>query len=932
YLDQLFLADLFAYKTSKNISLGLSNFFDAVEFPIEVNLDEMSAKGWFIKEKNTFELRIIGENNKQLEVTINQQKMIIPDTHFSIKEDDIYVDADDVSEWFKLFFEYNFTDLQVFIESAEPLPVQQRLMREQRKIYTSGINQPILPWRTNDYQTISSPVFDLQLNTSIREGDTFTSFSALGSHDIAYYNARYFINSDSNDTIQDVRLTFTEKSEDANLFGWLKASTVSFGDVTAISTAGTYNSHNSRGLVISNKKNTRYQQIDNNKINFNGDILPDWDIELYRNGILLAKQTSIENGRYEFNNIDLIFGDNEFEFILYGPQGQVETKKEDVFINKNVLNASQSSYELSLTQPNKSLLGLGRETSTDNQNFLFASQYNQGITDWFSFSLGMAQLFVDNDSDKQDYSLLTNLTLADHFLINTMVFFNQDNDIGFNLNARTSTFGQKLSYKYSQNTPGNKNQEPLNLNTPNTIDKSTNHNFIMTGQLFRSNFLNVNYQNNFNFIQNIFGVKSKTFTNQLGLNMGKFSIQNTLSWADINNEKDLVGGLSLQRSFSQFSTRLRSSYTIEPSASIDSINADISWNIMPGLQSQFYLDYSPETDKYRKRLGINWQQKAFNVNANFALDGDNEWSAGLSFRFTFGYQIDQDKFFINANPMTSDGALMVRVFEDKNLNNKFDPGEPLIEGAKVRSIQNFRQARTDNEGTGLLKNMPVGLTTDIVLDTGSLQNPFLIPTIKGISITPRAAYVESLDFPVVTSGEVEGIVYLKNKDGKEIEQAFVLINLINEKNEIVATTQTEYDGYYLFSNLLPGKYRASIDKDYLESKKFRITDDLQLTLTAQGNILNGSDFSLERLEFTSGFVAKSGSFDSLQMLKAYWYLIKKQNRQFLKQKAFYVFNKETSKFQLNLGFYNNIEKATTDCDKIVKANVNCSVNEFTFGR
>ncbi|MEY8215544.1 MAG: sporulation protein, partial [Colwellia sp.] len=831
-------------------------------------------------------------------------------------------------------FEYNLTDLQVFITSTEPLPIQQRLAREQRKINDTSAKVSVLPWRAAEYQSISSPVFDLQLNTTYRRDNSSTSFSALGSHDLAYLNAKYFINSnsDSDDILSDARLTFSKESDNANLLGPLKATSVTFGDVTAISVAGSHNSHNSRGIVISNK--VTHQKIENNKINFNGDILPDWDIELYRNGILLAKQLSVQNGRYEFNNIELVFGHNEFEFIMYGPQGQVETKTETAFIDKNVLNAAQSSYEMSLTQPNKSLLGIERQPSTEieDKNFLFSSQYNLGVTDWFSFSLGQEHLFVDNDSDKQDFALLTNLTLTNSLLIGTVMTINQDYDRALGVNARTAIFGHSLSYQYSQTTLGSKGLALLRLDSPEVQSDIRSHSVQMTGQLYNNRYINAHYQNRLSLSEDYSGERNTLFSNQLGINTGKFSIQNSLSWADNNIEETLFGSLSLHRKFNNFSTRLSSQYRIKPTGKIDNVTADISWPIKPGLQSELSLDYSPITDDFSQRLALNWQHSAFNVNTTISHDANDNWVAGLSFRFTFGYQIDQEKFFINANPMTSDGSLMVRVFEDKNLNNKFDQGEKLIEGAKIKSIQNFRQAKTDDDGFALLNNMPVGLTTDIELDTSNIQDSFLIPTMKGIAITPRAAFVEYLDFPVVSSGEVEGIVYLKDENGKEVEQAFVLIHLINEQGDIVATTQTEYDGYYLFSDILPGKYKASIDKKYLEQKKFRVTDDLQLLLTAQGDIINGSDFNLERLEFTSGFVAHSRSFNSLNMLKTYWYLIKKRNRQLLKQKPFYIFDKETSKFQLNLGFYKKIEQATTDCDKVVKLNVNCSVNEFTFGR
>ena len=82
------------------------------------------------------------------------------------------------------------------------------------------------------------------------------------------------------------------------------------------------------------------------------------------------EQTSVQTGRYEFNDIDLLFGENDFEMILYGPQGQVENEYKAVFVDKNVLSSSESSYSVSVSQLGKSLLGIDNFTQPDTEGVL----------------------------------------------------------------------------------------------------------------------------------------------------------------------------------------------------------------------------------------------------------------------------------------------------------------------------------------------------------------------------------------------------------------------------------------------------------------------------------------------------------------------------------------------------------------------------------
>ncbi|WDD99260.1 hypothetical protein [Thalassomonas actiniarum] len=917
HVGKYFLADVFAYKSQANAMIGLGNLFEVLDFPIIIDLGKSTASGWFMNEANTFELNF--SEQQIAKAKVNGQEFILNKENYRVEEDDLYVDADVINTWFGTRMAFDFSALSVKLSSSSPLPIEQRLARENKAIYSQQRSTPVLPWKENQYRAFSTPVFDVQLNSRVTEENTFYGYSALGSHDLAYLNSQYFIGGIKDDNISDLRWRLSKESADGGLLGPLNLSSYEFGDINPIRSGIDYNANISRGFALSSRA---LGQVNDNKININGDIQPGWDVELYRNGILIDKQLSLQDGRYEFNDVDLIFGQNTFEMILYGPQGQVEKSIREVLVSQNSVKRDDSSFAMSLTQTGKSLFGITQGSAGDNEGWLFAGSYEQGVTDWFSVSLGQSTLFSREGSNKLNYNIGANLTLFERLLIDSDFSFDNNDNQSMQLSAKTGFGKHSFDYRYRIDKSGNGGDR-------------TEHLLRMSGQAFRGLALPLNYQNQYDFIETANGQKIQNLTNQISVNVGKTSIANDIFWQDTDNvtgtdSYSLAGSSRIQRSFGKYFTRFEMDYTLEPKAEITRVNSKMSWAMTSDLQSEVALNYNTVDDKYQSEWKLNWRHENFNLSGNLDYDQGGDWALGLFFRFSLGYETDKNNYFLSNKPLTSSGALKVRVFEDLNANGQFDVGEPLIKGAKIKGAQNYRQAVSDEQGIALLQNMPNNVTTDIELKEGSLGDPFLIPGFEGVSITPRRGFVDRLDFPVVTSSEVEGTVYLRNKEGEETPAPYVTVNLLDEQGHIVASEDTAFDGYYLFTDLRPGNYRASIDSDYLERKKLHKTDDLILDLSAQGDILNGSDFTLEQLEFTSGYVVSVGSFSSLNILKTYWYLLQKRYRRRLNQPAFFLYDEGNGKYQLNLAFYQENEQAIKACEEISKLDINCSVEAYEF--
>ena len=112
---------------------------------------------------------------------------------------------------------------------------------------------------------------------------------------------------------------------------------------------------NGRGAVLTNQPLTRSARFD--RTQFTGELPPGWDAELYRNGALIAfDDGKAGDGRYHFDDVEMTYGDNEFEVILYGPQGQEQHRHEAVNVGQDNVPKGQLWYWAGVREPGKDLI------------------------------------------------------------------------------------------------------------------------------------------------------------------------------------------------------------------------------------------------------------------------------------------------------------------------------------------------------------------------------------------------------------------------------------------------------------------------------------------------------------------------------------------------------------------------------------------------
>ncbi|WP_211183668.1 hypothetical protein [Pseudoalteromonas arctica] len=906
-LNDYYLGEVFALKSDQGIQLGLSSLADILQFGIEVDLVTRSAQGWY-RDQQPF---ILNASSQPATLITDAGILELTAADISI-DDDMYIEMAQLKEVFGLQFTVDYGDLEIELSSAILLPIEQQRERHARRLNPSNRNaKPTLPWKASPYQALSSPVADLQLNYSADKNQNRTSYSLLGAQDFAYLSAEYFLSGREGDLLSDSRLTFTKQDPQSSLLGVLAASEVEFGDVTATQVGSRYNSQYGRGIKFSNRGLT--QQFDSNRINLSGPVQLGWDVELYRNGILIAQQISLSDGRYNFENVDLFYGENNFELIFYGPQGQVERKSEYYFIDSNQLAQGEGFYELSVSEQGKKLLG-NTAFNNDSTGWQIAGRYEQGITDDFSiYTAALAQKRTHDDL--QHMSLGTNLSLFSALLLNLDYQKNNQHEQELELTARTQFADQSLLFSATNRTDELK-------------QKYDSYQFDMAGELMQNSYGRLNYQNNLLYQTSDNRGIYKQAQNRLNYAIAGLALSNQLQWQQSNNVESVYGSTRLQGRLGRIYSRFSVDYTLSPSNEVTSYEAEFNRSITSQLQAEVTLRDSRINDIQSADLGLSWQSNKFSLTSNLNYDSEDNWQLGVYSRFSLGYDTQNNHYFVSKQSLTTTGTLMLRVFLDQNNNGIMDPDEQGVAGIKVKGLQNYRQAITDENGIALLTSMPANRTTDIVLDRDSFPDPFFVPANEGFSITPRAGFIEYMDYPLNNASEIEGVVYQQQGDHTYV-QPYATITLLDEAGKEVANTQAAYDGYYLFTDLRPGQYRAVVDDSFKERKALKNTQQVTVDLSAKGDVLVGVDFTLKSLEEVSGTIVNAGNFSSLMMLKAYLRLISPRLK-LQQQDVFYIHDQQQSKYILALGYAEQAKPEFTDlCQSLIQQGLKCDIEQRT---
>ena len=199
------------------------------------------------------------------------------------------------------------------------------------------------------------------------------------------------------------------------------------------------------------------------------------------------------------------------------------------------------------------------------------------------------------------------------------------------------------------------------------------------------------------------------------------------------------------------------------------------------------------------------------------------------------------------NSAIGKGGLLLYPFLDLNENGKLDSGEKKVFLSSVKvSGAKAVISKKDSIVRVFDLNAFVNYTAKFLdSDLNNIAWRFKHNTYK-ILVDPNQ--YKRVFIPVIPVGEIVGMVYLKK--GKSLQgQARINIQIIDEKRNKVAEVLSEYDGYFTYLGLKPGKYTVRIDPEQLKNLNLTALPKVhQVTIKVleYGDVIEDLDFTLSK--------------------------------------------------------------------------------------
>ncbi len=830
------------YQVGEHFLVPLQVLSDILNFSITVYPDTGTADGWYLSENRKFSL----DTNKQ-RVSVEGEQKSYPANAVHVTDTDFFIDSRLLSQWFPVGYEIDLRELSLVILPREALPFQireKRLKKWARLQQIRGVEKSY-PVATKPYSLSGMPFMDLNLkqtssNRTETDFDTFYSLMAAG--DLGYLNTNLFMSgSRVGGALGQMRVTSGRRSDSASLLGPLKATQFFVGDINSLTVPLVAESSLGRGVSVSNWPLYRSSQFDST--NFIGDALPEWEVELYRNGALIDFLVIDADGRYEFLDVPILYGNNTFQLIFNGPQGQIREEVKRFNIGASILRKGELIYELSVDEKSKQLFGIDEDSDQNHpEKVRIVGELEYGLTNSLGATFGLVSTPL---RDGEHRYLTAGLRTNAAGILGSLDAAYDESNGGWATKFSAFTSIKSVNIKAEHRLLDNFHSEELNdFNLPLESKTELNLNTTLSLPFLRDLYFNLNAsREEFETGQSRTTFKNKLAKSLLGVRFTNTLETNSLGAADSSGTTDSALGQLAFRGW-HWSTLLRGAlnYRAQPNAELNRFEVSAQRKTYKDAVTIFRLAKNLQGDKNAFRsLSMNWYRKDYIFSLSGNVDDQSGYSISGNLNFSLGRKPSTGDWHIQGKPMANSGGLSARAFLDNNFNQQLDDGEEIIDQArfKVNKVQNNTE-----DGLAFVTGLPVNRPSSVTIDSAG-DDPLWIPAIEGYRFLPRPGVVTTIDFPIVTTSEIDGTVYLVNRDGQEKTLARVEVQLVDAASgETVKTFRSEFDGFYLLEKVRPGKYLIRVREKDRVRLNARASEELMLEVGHESDVYRGFDIRL----------------------------------------------------------------------------------------
>lgn len=866
------------YEHENGFYLPLGHLMDMLEIAIGVNPAGMEASGFFISEDRTFYL-----NGATGEAVVDGQTITFPPGLVVANPFELYVDAELLSRLLPTDFTLDMAGLMLAIHPRDKLPLQARLEREDKWVKHSIWHKfgGSARRQQNDYPIVETPYEAASVPfAEVRTGVQYNSFadeavtahgSIVAAGDVGYLNTEVFAQMDSRDdnALSNLRIKAGREDRNSELLGPLKATEAYVGDVQSYPMPLVASTSLGRGFRVSNDDVRRPSLFD--ETNFFGNSQPGWEVELYQNNVLIDFQMVGEDGRYEFQEVPVYFGENTFRIVQYGPQGQKQEEVRAFNIDDEMAQPGKLKYAVSVNEQGKSLLGIAEAGRVNRQDEGIAAiaQAEYGLTNKLAVGGGVAHVPIrDAQGNIGTYNFVSGAVTTS--LLGVRTNWDTAYDVsnggwatgvtglyrwnGYNFRGEQSFFNdfqsaeRRRSFVRPLLVDPDPNDGIFNIESPLTSRTEFN-----VSKSFDAPFIEA-VTGSFNLRHEMFeeGESDSSLGFRVSKNMQGTNITNDLRYRSVSGTQsqdgdEVDGSFSIRHRWEDILLRGVARYEIYPEPEATGLTLSLQRQFTPDFSARFDYSHSlNDLDRRRFAAYLNWDLDKFYLIPRFEIDQDAEFTMGVDLQFSLGMDERTNQFLMTSDRIARSGAVAAHAYMDEDGDGVKDEGEPPVEGVTLISRGD---AETDEQGHAFLTNLPPYYPYQLRVDKASLLDHGASPKEEGYNVVTRPGVATKLDIPIVPTVEVEGMAYLELPD-ETLEYPGLLLELVNADGEIVRSQRTEYDGYYYMGDIYPGVYTLRVSEEeaalkQLEANSYTI-DTVSARSEANLGSLRGYDFTVHR--------------------------------------------------------------------------------------
>lgn len=828
-----------AFGTRQGVFLPLGELSRILDLAIRISDEGHYASGWIIEPARSLSL-----NLRAREGIIAGKATQLSPALFASYQGDIFVRSDALASILPVEVKVDLRDQAVIITLLEKFPFQARLEREaerQRLASRQGASQKEnAPLEPTPWTAFSMPVSDVEMRAVT--DDTFGSRLELemrAAADLAFVTARGYLEASSRDGLTGVRMEFGRRDPAAALLGPLHATQFAIGDIATVSQTIGLRSVAGRGLFVSNAPLDESSVFD--RIDLRGPLPDGYEVELYRNNVLIGASQTAVNGQYEFLQIPLDFGANVLRLVFYGPQGQTREEVRRFNVGNGRLAAGDFVYDLGVVQKDRPLIAVRPP--------LYLATPSEG--QWRA-------------SGNIAYGMSSRVTLAGGMAL-AWNKLGELPGIAGNIGIRSEIAGLPWRLDAALQQGGARALRGAVAARMGAIGVSMAHGeyrggFIDEVQAFedaplrRASSLDVNGalplgSTGLPFIARLSrlafadGRSIETASLRTSLRLGTALLSPALEYnasaAGLVTSSRLAASFDLAL-FAGSRTRIRASTTVDllGSPTLSQISGQIDRTLSARQTVRVFASHS--FPARQSQIGGSFSHRF--DNASLALDASASFPTHahyIGLRLSTGFlQNPFSRRMQLAMPGVSSGGLLaVRTYRDENANGVQDAGDSPI--ANVAVIASGKAYETDDDGIALVPSLGDGQKASYGIDEATLPDITLAPGRKGSAFVARAGRIHSVGLGIVSLSDIEGqAIYsgtatLKGVSGLQL----VLTDLDGNAR---GRARSRAGGSFLFERVPPGRYRIEIAADQAERLGIGLATPVVIELSGKADVIRAN--------------------------------------------------------------------------------------------